>query len=864
MMMQYSSVALDTGNLKLMLKLNALDLARIKDRIERYERVGGVLSATVAVNGNMSNLVADVRAQVDGLSVNSRRFDVAKLTARYSDDLVTTFKVALERGKQSFVVEGAKLDPRMMKLESAKGKIDNVSVPDLWGIVIDSPYLGSTRAEGMSNALDRMPRITQGTLSGSFEVSGSLARPTGHVDLDAGDILLDIRKIESAKLVATAEDGKVTLNDLQMKSEDALVTVGGGFDIPDRTVNLDVVASNLDMSTLKPWFGDNTPGGVMRADFTVDGPAASPGIVGSVEVVKPSYAGLTFDALRASRVEVKSGQIEFADIMLASGGHQVLASGHVPWDWAHFAIPPTQPLDLTVLLKQQSLNALGSFGSGWLDQTKTAGTIEGKLSVAGTVSKPELSGSLDIHDGVLAFKYFDNEFTNINVDLAFSGDRVRVDRFSAASSLGGTIGIAQGGYVAVGELARSAVDLKLIVDGLVLAERNGLGFKEDVNTRIDAGISMTGNLTSPQVADMDVDTNRDGKTDIAGGISITKSNIAFATAVGQTKPFNIELPVDPRFSVSLRVGTNVWVFPPSMGMHVLGSGSLKGESVQARVCAWIAGGGGEYEACRFAAECCARRDHRHCLRASVRNPDLRVDFKAYTSVTAANQFGKNQRYSIDMTAKGTVGNLQVDLASAPGGLTREQMLASLGRVEGILGAESQLQNELGSVLTAVGTNTLFAPIESVFTNKLGFEQFTLEYGVDKPLALYVSRRLLSNFYLSYYGRLTSSLANVKDANYEVNLGYLFADKYFFSWGWMTRQQRACRLSIRSISKTLGPERAITRTGSDYNMVGSDLRASSVVRELPSALSSRRRIEGGMSRIALRSPTAPAYSALTVC
>lgn len=778
---EYSSLAVDTGDVKLMLKLNALDLARIKDRIEGYARVGGVLSATVSVNGTVSDPVADVQAQVEALSVSSRRFDVARLTAGYSDDLVTAFKVALERGKQSFSVEGTKLDPKTMKLESAKGTIDNVSVPDLWGIVTDSPYLRSTKAEGLSNALDRMPRITQGALSGSFEVSGSLARPTGHIDLSAGDILLDIRKIESAKLVATADDGKVTLNDLRLKSQDAVVTVGGGLNIPDKTLNLDVMASYLDLSALKSWLGDKTPGGVMQADFTVSGSMGAPAIVGSVDIVKPSYAGLIFDGLRATGVEVKSDRIEFTDIMLASGGHQVLAGGHVPWDWPHFTIPPTQPLDLTVLLKQQSLTALGSFGSGWLDQTKTAGTIEGKLSVAGTMSKPELSGSLDIHDGVLAFKYFDNEFTNINVDLAFSGDRVRVDRFLAASSLGGTIKIAQGGYVAISDLAESVVDLKLIADGLVLAERNGLGFKEDVNTRIDAGMSMTGSLASPLVADLDVDTDQDGKTDITGGISINKSNIAFATAAGKSKPFSLELPVDPRFNVSLRVGTNVWVFPPSMGMHVLGSGSLKGKLSKPEfgLGLQVVEGNMRLAGSRLSVVPGGTID---IAFAPPRDPVLRVNFKAYTSVTAANQFGKSQRYRIDMIAKGTVGNLQVGLASNPGGLTREQMLASLGRVEGILNAESQFQKELGNVLTAVGTSTLFAPIESVFTNKLGFEQFTLEYAVDKPLALYMSRHLLSNFYLSYYGRLTSSLANVKDANYEVNLGYLFADKYFFSLG----------------------------------------------------------------------------------
>lgn len=778
---EYSSFAVNTGEAHLKLKLDSLDLVRVKDRIENYALVGGVLSATVAVSGTIDDPVADVQAQVDKLSISSRRFDVASLTANYSNELVTSFKVSLQRGEQSFVMEGSKLDPTTMKLESAKGKIENVSVPDLWGLVTDSPYVRSGRGEGLENALDSMPRITQGLLSGSFDATGSLARPTGHISLKASDVMLDIRKIESATLEATAKDGDVTLDTLVAKSEDVTVIVGGGFNIPNRTVHADVEASNLALATLKPWLGDITLGGVMRADFTVDGPMASPGIIGSVEVKEPSYAGLTFDGLRATGIEVKSGRIEFTDIILASRGHEVHASGHVPWDWSHFSIPASEPVDVTVLLKEQSLTALGAFGSGWLDQTKTAGTIEGKLSVAGTVVKPELSGSLDIHDGAIAPKYFGNQFTNINVDLSFSGDRVRVDRFAAASSMGGTVSIAQGGYVSLSDLAGSTIDLKLAADGLVLAEKNALNFKEDVNTRIDGGISVTGSLASPMVADLGVDRNGDGKTDIPGGIAVTKSSIAFAVPTGPSMSYDLSLPIDPRFDVSLRVGTNVWVYPPSMAMHVQGSGSLKGSLSKPEfgLGLQVLEGNLRLASSRMSVVPGGTIDVSY---APPRDPDLRANFKAYTSVTASNQFGQSQRYRIDMTVNGRVADLRPSLSSSPSGLSQEQIVASLGGVGGILGGEAQLQQELTQALTGVAANTLLGPIGSVFTNKLGFDQFTLEYAKDKPLALYMSKHLASSFYLSYYGRLTSALANVNDANYEVNLGYLFADKYFFSLG----------------------------------------------------------------------------------
>ncbi|MCL5103956.1 MAG: translocation/assembly module TamB, partial [Armatimonadetes bacterium] len=114
---------------------------------------------------------------------------------------------------------------------------------------------------------------------------------------------------------------------------------------------------------------------------------------------------------------------------------------------------------------------------------------------------------------------------------------------------------------------------------------------------------------------------------------------------------------------------------------------------------------------------------------------------------------------------------------------REQMLAALGHVEGIFaGGEAALQNELGNILTAVGSSTLFAPVETLFVEKFGFEQFSLEYGPTQPLALYVSRKLFNKVYVSYYGRLSSQYANVNDVEYEVSVGYRFSDRYQFSVG----------------------------------------------------------------------------------
>ncbi len=66
--------------------------------------------------------------------------------------------------------------------------------------------------------------------------------------------------------------------------------------------------------------------------------------------------------------------------------------------------------------------------------------------------------------------------------------------------------------------------------------------------------------------------------------------------------------------------------------------------------------------------------------------------------------------------------------------------------------------------------------------RLGFEQFTLEYSPISPLALFVSRQLFGNVYVSFYQQLQSNYTGLRNVSYEVRLGYRFKNIYTFSMG----------------------------------------------------------------------------------
>lgn len=776
-------VALSTQELSFKAGIAGLNLARVRDKIKDYAIIGGVMKAEGTVTGTASNPSVAVQASVGGFSVNGRAFDLAKIEGSYVNGNVASFNFDFGRGRQSMTFGVVNFNPRSNHLDSASGELKNVSLVDMRDILVESPYAASSKAAGLQNFLAKIPRINSGGVDAKFDISGSLEKPSGQISLKAADIGLDIRKIESLQLEATAVDGLVTLKSARAESQQAVLTVDGSYSIPKRNVKLDAVASNFDLSTLSAWIGSKAPGGVMSADILVEGSIDAPSIRASADVVMPSYAGFGFDALRLGLVEVKEDSIKISDIILASGSHQAVASGSIPWNWDEFRIPTDKPMELAVSIKQQSLALIDAFTGNILDHSRTSGTIEGSLNVTGKISDPQMTGAFKVSNGVVAMRNFSNEFNNLNIDLGFDGNRVTVNHLSADSSLGGNISVVPGGYITLGELESSSVDLKLASDGLVIGEKNLMGLKEDILTRLDAGLAVSGSLTGPLIANQDIEKEGAGKArvKIPGGIEISRSKFVFAAPEGESKPLNMKFPVNPRFDVSLRVGTNVWIAPPSMAMRVLGDGSLSGEMSAMKLAANLKVAEGTLKLASSRMRVNPGGEIKFVF--APPNPlDLGVDFKASTSTIAKDQFDKPQRYRIDISVSGTVADLKVNLESTPSGLSNEKMLAALGKVEGLLQADTQaqLQKEIGSVLTAVGSSTLLAPIETLFTDKLGFEQFTVDYTPERPLSLYISRPLFNNVYLTYFRRLTSRLTSAnEETSYEASIGYRFSGRYSF-------------------------------------------------------------------------------------
>lgn len=764
-------------------KLTDFALSRLQEAVGDYVILAGAANASGTVTGEWDDIKAAAQLTVDNLRVNFEKFDRADLQFVYEDGKVASYSAVIERAGQSAEISGSGYDIGTNCFDSAKGVFEDISVPDIISVVRASPYFSSPDGQQAADLFNKLPKITGGRLNGVVELSGCLDStaegaptiPDGKLDLTVSNIGVDIQQIQDVELHASAKDGVISLHQFLAVSDDAGLEAAGERAYENGILQIEVSAENVQLNRLSPWLGDNAPVGTLSATFDIDGPYETPDIIGSVEIIKPGFGGFTLDSIRAGQIRVTPNRIEIPDILLSAQGHQATAMASVPWNWLSLSVPNDEPISVSAQLSRQSLNIIGVL-LPLVNTTKTTGTLEAAwFRLDGTLIDPQMAGAMKIADGAVVLDGFTNTFPGVMVDLGFEGDRIVVNECRISSSLGGSAYVAPGGSVTLGILSGSEINLNVVADQLVVGEKNVLGFKEDVITQIDAGLLVNGPLTEPMVADNAIA----GKQ---GGISLSNSRFSFQTAAARTE-LPAESAINPKFDITLRIGKDVVISPPNLRLTVTGSGKLIGSLLQPRIPDLkliVQSGEINLATARLRLASGGTIDIAYL---PPQAPSVALNLQAEASVFAVSSFRRQERYQITMRITGQAANPQISLSSNPPGLNREQMLAALGHVPGLFSSpESDLQNELAGVLTAAAASTLFAPIEDIFVQKFGFEQFSLQYSSVTPLSLFLSHKLADKLYVSFYQRLSAALADVQDVEYQVLLNYRWRPNFQVSFG----------------------------------------------------------------------------------
>lgn len=785
---------MNASELDMTFALTGFDLSRLQNRIGDYLALGGVANLNGSVSGRLDSFEAKAKADFEDFTVNEVKFDDVALDTTYSRLGRISGQVKLTRGEQVFEVTSDGIDLKTGFADSISGHFSNVFVPDLRTMLVASPYMASEKAERVREVVKRMPVLTGGLIDAGFELSGFLPtnressdhedtdvleRIQGNAYLKGNNIEFDSRRMESLEVDLALAEGEVRLNRAVAISGDTFALMGpivqDGPVYKDGKLSLELSVNNLELSNLRSWLGGSPLHGLATLDFIFEGEPRHPSVRGSVEVVEPGYESLKFSNLRAPQVRIDRGRIDVGEVILSKDGHQMVARGYVPWDWNSFSVPKDERFEIACNLKDEDLSILHTFASFVEPSPGTSGSLRAELTIGGTISDYKLSGRLKTEDGRIALRGFTSVFNGVRADVEFDGKTVAIRELSAQSSSGGSVSVEPGGSIVIAnrEQEYGQINLSVRSQGLVIEEEEAFGLREKVRTQIDGNLVVSGTVLRPRVSCLPV-------TGFEKGITISNTLASFAIPKGKL-PSSVSLAIRPVFDdVRIYLGESVRVKPPQMDLVISGDGVIDGElggRLNTDVELLLKQGVIRLATSRLRVIPGAKMVIR--LRPPS-EPEISITgFEAVTSVMAVGPLGRRERYTITVSANGPVSNLNISFKSTPEGLSREQILAALGRVESLVGT-GDFQQELSNVLKAMGTTALFAPVERFFTEELGFEEFTVEPGELSPLSVYVSRQLFGGFYVSYYQRLRANLANVRDTEWLLRFGLRFKDFYSLS------------------------------------------------------------------------------------
>jgi len=776
------------GNLNLDFVANDVSLVRLNDLARPY----AVLSGTVDISGNIAGTTESpvVAATVvsESPTINTVQFNRVAADLAWSEDTLTVTQLVLLSDRGALTVDRVSLDTQNNRLQVQGGELKEFSYPALYVLIAESPYIDEPDAESVRSLLARLSRPDEGMISASFMAEGPIDQIEARVSLDAQEI--DIGEIENVQLSveAVSRRGEVLLESFEAAA-DALNVTAQGTLIANGQIDLEVDAYNVDLAALTPATCPTHISGIATARADIEGPIDAPTVTASIEMVEPTIYGIEFDRLRASQITIAEENIDISRVLLTRDDHSAVFYGVLPWNWETFSVPVDRPIDLHATLEEQTLEILTILTDAVTTPTDDPGLISAAVDVTGTVANPNLSGQMMISNGNIGIKNFQTSFNNVQAHIIFEQDLLRVETFTGASSAGGTFQIVPGGTISLGNLVQSVqgqpqgeINLALVLNELKVVEQDLLGYQERITgsfTTTDS-LTLTGSLNEPFVA---------------GTIVISDASVLLARVPETSLPSPHEFSFNPRFDLSFRLRDDVWFRNPSLVALLEGQGTLTGSLQDPHLSSNLRVASGQIR-----LPTARMRITRGIITVGwtrgADNTSINVDLRAQTSVTATSPTGTPRRYTIVLEVDGPLDSLQpedIDLRSDPAGLTRTQILAALGHFEDLFGSgEFALREQIRDLFAVAVSPMLFDPLESSFIEALGLEEFDIEYGFEQPLAVFLTRHLLDDFYLSYW-RIVTGTPSITGATYSLTLSYRLRD--WFEVGYVTDSRRVSILQF---------------------------------------------------------------------
>ncbi len=437
-----------------------------------------------------------------------------------------------------------------------------------------------------------------------------------------------------------------------------------------------------------------------------------------------------------------------------------------------FEIPEDVPIQAQIVVPERDLQEFASFVPS-LDPERTAGRIEGRITLGGTRRSLRAEGAVQIQAEKMGFQSVPTRVEQLNAALRFDSERISLHAEGAGSDGGrfalqaesalGSLAENLKRYRESGEFAQflnAPVTGTLTLDAL--QARYSGGKRGSGAALLNGEVDLEGTLNRPLLA---------GNLSL-GGVRVTLPSETSESLASGT------LPLNPRFEIHAALADPAVIESGTGRFAVLGGGSLTGRLSAPQVNASFAVQEGTIRlpTARVAIEPGGRLRLRY-EGSETSDPVARmdVDLEGHTSLTTLRNGDQLERYDITLVVRGNLletGGLTLSATSDPPDLSQERILALLGQTDliaGVVGGTAGEQ-QIREALTGIAVPYAFEALTGGFAREIGLDYLGLEYNLLRQTSLTFAKSLGKGFILQG-SRQISDARPGEALRYDVRLRY---------------------------------------------------------------------------------------------
>ena len=322
-----------------------------------------------------------------------------------------------------------------------------------------------------------------------------------------------------------------------------LLAAQGSFDLFKRNIDLEVAANGINAKLLNVAMAEPMDlQGSMNIAAQFKGNLDMPDGNMSLELNNGAVSGVSFDNVYGM-VTLRKDMFTLDQFLIQKDVYKVSAYGTFPMDLFRAKAKRKDPdahMNLEFRLDNGNLAILPSITKyvQWAD-----GATKGNVTVSGTLEDYRLDGSLDLEEGTIKTRLFDDTFDHIKLHTIFNGKTITLQELSTTTGKNGTI-TASGSYqlndtsgkpyellCAIRNVELQSSNLKGKVNGDITVNRqNDMPF---VTANIDLDKVYIGLNSIPEFGEGGADIGLDVNLDLGDNLRLYNASLMDLRAKGK-------------------------------------------------------------------------------------------------------------------------------------------------------------------------------------------------------------------------------------------------------------------------------------------------------------------------------------------